>query len=168
MSIEELAFKNYYELINIQKIDLLLIIEFLQKDRKQWINQFTQTHNENVEIQKENEQLKANYERLYNENCKLREEHNINDISLLDENQKLKDNWNKLKEYLINDINNRNGNRVVEYEKGGKIVEYEDSRKVIEIISPIYTLMEDKSKTMKEVLDKMQELEQGSDSDENI
>lgn len=32
-----------------------------------------------------------------------------------------------------------------------------------ETISPIYTLMEDKSKTMKEVLDKMQELEQGSD-----
>lgn len=120
------------------------------------------------QLQQENQQLKANYERLYNENCKLREEHNINDISLLDENQKLKDNWNKLKEYLINDINNRNGNRVVEYEKGGKIVEYEDSRKVIEIISPIYTLMEDKSKTMKEVLDKMQELEQGSDSDENI
>lgn len=117
-------------------------------------------------LQQENKQLKANYERLYNENCKLREEHNINDISLLDENYRLKDNWNKLKEYLINDINNRNGNRVVEYEKGGKIVEYEDSRKVIEIISPIYTLMEDKSKTMKEVLDKMQELEQGSDSNE--
>ena len=35
MNIEELAFKNYYELINIQKTDLLLIIEFLQKDRKQ-------------------------------------------------------------------------------------------------------------------------------------
>jgi hypothetical protein len=58
MNIEELAFKNYYELINIQKIDLLLIIEFLQKDRKQWIDQFTQTHNESVEIQKENKQLK--------------------------------------------------------------------------------------------------------------
>lgn len=58
MNIEELAFKNYYELINIQKIDLLLIIEFLQKDRKQWIDQFTQTHNESVEIQKENQQLK--------------------------------------------------------------------------------------------------------------
>lgn len=58
MDIEELAFKNYYELINIQKIDLLLIIEFLQKDRKQWINQFTQTHNESIDIRKENQELK--------------------------------------------------------------------------------------------------------------
>lgn len=64
MNIEKLAFKNYYELINIQKIDLLLIIEFLQKDRKQWINQFTQTHNESVEIQKENKQLKDNWNKL--------------------------------------------------------------------------------------------------------
>ena len=64
MNIEELAFKNYYELINIQKIDLLLIIEFLQKDRKQWINQFTQTHNESVEIQKENQELKKQLEYL--------------------------------------------------------------------------------------------------------
>ena len=58
MNIEELAFKNWYELITIQKIDLLLIIEFLQKDRKQWINQFTQTHNESIDIQKENKELK--------------------------------------------------------------------------------------------------------------
>lgn len=55
-------------------------------------------------LQQKNEQLKANYERLYNENCKLREEHNINDISLLDENQKLKDNWNKLKKYIKTEI----------------------------------------------------------------
>lgn len=67
MDIEELAFKNYYELINIQKIDLLLIIEFLQKDRKQWINQFTQTHNESIDIRKENQELKKqleNYKKL--------------------------------------------------------------------------------------------------------
>lgn len=49
-------------------------------------------------IQQENKQLKANYERLYNENCKLRERHNINDISLLDENYRLETNLNKLKE----------------------------------------------------------------------
>lgn len=73
---------------------------------------------------------------------------------LQQEDKQLKDNWNKLKKHLINDINNRNGNRVVEYE---------DGRKASETISPIYTLMEDKSKTMKEVLDKIQELEQGSD-----
>ena len=59
---------------------------------------------------------------------------------LQQENEQLKDNWNNLKKHLINDINNRNGNRVVEYE---------DGRKASETISPIYTLMEDKSKTMK-------------------
>lgn len=78
--------------------------------------------------------------------------------SSVEENKKLKDNWNKLKEYLINDINNRNGN---------KVTEYEDGRKVSETISPNYTLMEDKSKTMNEVLDKMQELEKGSGSNDS-
>ena len=34
--------------------------------------------------------LKRNYERIYNENCILREKHNINDICLLEENYKLK------------------------------------------------------------------------------
>ena len=52
------------------------------------------------QLQQENKQLKENYERIYNENCKLREEHNITDINLLDENYKLKDNWNKLKEII--------------------------------------------------------------------
>ena len=33
--------------------------------------------------------LQENYDRIYNENCKLREEHNINDISLLDDNYQL-------------------------------------------------------------------------------
>ena len=71
--------------------------------------------------------------------------------------EKQVDNWNKLKEYLINDINDRNGTKIVEFEEGNR---------VSETISPIYTLMEDKSKTMREVLRKMQELEQGSDSNE--
>ena len=42
------------------------------------------------ELLKENKILKENYERIYNENCILREKHNINDIGLLDENYKLK------------------------------------------------------------------------------
>lgn len=41
-------------------------------------------------LQQENKILKENYERIYNENCILREKHNINDIGLLDENYKLK------------------------------------------------------------------------------
>lgn len=54
------------------------------------------------QLEQENQQLKEDYDRIYNENCKLREEHNITDISLLDENYKLKDNWNKLKKFLKN------------------------------------------------------------------
>lgn len=39
--------------------------------------------------EKEIERLNKEYERIYNENCKLRENHNINDITLLDENERL-------------------------------------------------------------------------------
>ena len=63
MNIEEIAFKDRTELAHLNGIDLLNIIEFLQKDRKQWINQFTQTHNESVEIQKENNELKKQLEK---------------------------------------------------------------------------------------------------------
>lgn len=58
MNIEELAFKDRKSLVQLNENDLLDIIEFLQNDRKQWINQFTQTHNESIDIQKENKQLK--------------------------------------------------------------------------------------------------------------
>lgn len=52
------------------------------------------------EVKKENRQLKENYDRIYNENCKLREEHNITDISLLDENYKLKKQKSDVVEYI--------------------------------------------------------------------
>jgi len=106
MSIEELAFKDRKILANLNAIDLLDIIEFLQEDRNQWINQFTKTHNEGVEIQKENQQLK--------------------------------DNWNKLKEIA----KSQSGFKKRADLKGGLWFEID------------------------ELLDKMQELEQGSDSNE--
>lgn len=56
--------------------------------------------NENNKLQQENQQLKENYDRIYNENCKLREEHNITDISLLDENQQLKKQKDDVVEYI--------------------------------------------------------------------
>ena len=62
MNIEELAFKDRKTLANLNEIDLLDIIEFLQNDRKQWINQFSKTHNESVEILKENQELKKQLE----------------------------------------------------------------------------------------------------------
>lgn len=52
------------------------------------------------ELLKENQILKEKYERIYNENCILREKHNINDIGLLDENYKLKQIIDKAIEYL--------------------------------------------------------------------
>lgn len=74
MKLEELAFENRKTLANLNRIDLLDIIEFLQEDRNQWINQFTKTHNESVEIQKENEKLKEQlekYETYFNRFFKL-------------------------------------------------------------------------------------------------
>lgn len=121
-------------------------------DKVNWGNQL---------LKKKNQQLQERIEYLERSN-------NRREDTIFEQRQEisdLEDNWDKLKEYLINDINNRNGNRVVECKKGAKVVEYEDSRTVIETISPIYTLMEDKSKTMKEILDKMQEIER-SDSNE--
>lgn len=64
MNIEELAFKNRVELAYLNEIDLLDIIEFLQEDRKQWINQFAKTHNESVDIQIENQKLKDKIKEL--------------------------------------------------------------------------------------------------------
>lgn len=102
MNIEELAFEDRKNLAQLNEIDLLDIIEFLQNDRKQWINQFAQTHNESIDIQKENKQLK--------------------------------DNWNELKEYIR------------------KNIIYDDVGMKILDSSPLE--------------DYMQELEQGSDSNE--
>ena len=52
---EELAFKDRITLAQLNELDLLNIIEFLKKDRRKWIDQFTKTHNESVNIQKENQ-----------------------------------------------------------------------------------------------------------------
>ena len=57
-------------------------------------------------LQQENERLKDNYNRLYNEDCKLREQHNINDISLLDENYDYKSRIDKAIEYFKYQLEN--------------------------------------------------------------
>lgn len=79
-------------------------IKQLQQENEQLSKKIDVWNKKYNDMFDENKQLKENYERIYNENCKLREEHNITDISLLDENYKLKDNWNKLKKY-INEAN---------------------------------------------------------------
>lgn len=64
--IEELAFKDRKELANLNELDLLEIIEFLQLDRKQWINQYSTAHNDYVDLQQENKQLKEVIDKIMN------------------------------------------------------------------------------------------------------
>lgn len=59
MNIEELAFKDRKILANLNAVDLLNIIEFLQDDRRQCLEELSKTHNRSVEIQKANEELKS-------------------------------------------------------------------------------------------------------------
>ena len=158
--------------MNIEITDLDMILNYLEttslephddytseityKDQKilyRYIKELQQENKKlNGSMQTYNILLKANVE----ENKQLKEKLDC-DLQWAFKYEKQVDNWNKLKEYLINDINDRNGTKIVEFEEGNR---------VSETISPIYTLMEDKSKTMREVLRKMQELEQGSDSNE--
>ena len=71
----------------------------------------------------------------YNENCKLREEHNITHISLLDENYKLKDKISKIETLIINhncdtgDIYYKYNNKFLKSELKQRILEilYEES-----------------------------------------
>ena len=110
------------------------------------------------------EEMKKLYELLQQENKEMHQlkkqikEYQKALDEAVSEKIDIEDNWNKLKEYLINDINDRNGTKIAEFEEGNR---------VSETISPIYTLMEDKSRTMKEVLDKMQEIEGGVSDDNN-
>ena len=59
MNIEELAFKDRKILANLNAVDLLNIIEFLQDDRRQCLEELSKNHNRSVEIQKENKELKT-------------------------------------------------------------------------------------------------------------
>lgn len=85
--------------INNKKYHLCCIKQLQQENKK--LNGTIQTYDillkANVE---ENKRRKENYDRIYAENCKLREEHNINDISLLDENYRLKKGIDKAVEYI--------------------------------------------------------------------
>ena len=62
--------------------------------------------NEVVYSKVEIDRLNKEYERIYNENCKLRENHNINDITLLDENERLNNIIKELSKMLICGIKN--------------------------------------------------------------
>lgn len=108
MNIEELAFKDRKILANLNAIDLLDIIEFLQNDRNQWIYQFTKTHNESVEIQKENEELKEQlekYETYFNRFFKLNNK-TYDGKFILELLDKKETQQKKFIKYLEDEINN--------------------------------------------------------------
>ena len=71
MNVEKIAFEDRKTLANLNEIDLLDIIEFLQEDRKQWINQFTKTHNECVDIHQKNQELKKQLVKVLDDYCRL-------------------------------------------------------------------------------------------------
>ena len=62
--------------------------------------------NEVVYSKVEIDRLNKEYERIYNENCKLREEHNITDIKLLDENNRLKNIIDELEKWINECLDN--------------------------------------------------------------
>lgn len=115
MNIEEIAFKDRKNLVQLNENDLLDIIEFLQQDRKQWINQFTQTHNESVKIQEENQKLKDELKNKPDIQITLKDDKG-NKFTLIQTEridmqvelnktiEKLFNNWNKLKEYIRKNI----------------------------------------------------------------
>lgn len=82
-------------------------------------------------ILKGNKILEENYDRIYNENCKLREEHNITDISLLDENYKLKDKISKIETLIINH-NCDTGD--IYYKYNSKFLKSELKQRILEIL----------------------------------
>lgn len=75
MNIEELAFKDRKILANLNAVDLLNIIEFLQDDRRQCLEELSKTHNRSVEIQKKNQELKSQLKGTTH--CFDEEEHEI-------------------------------------------------------------------------------------------
>lgn len=93
MNTEEIAFKDRKTLANLNKLDLLDIIELLQVDRREWINQFSKTHNESIEIQKENQELKEKVKKLSqwdNNKDSRNSRQRVANAKLIKENQKLK------------------------------------------------------------------------------
>ena len=124
MNIEELAFKDRKILANLNAVDLLNIIEFLQDDSRQCLEELSKNHNRSVEMQKENQELKSQL--AGTTHCFDEEEHNklkeeITNLSkeidmwnskyndMFDENRMLKkqlENYKKLGFKYLQDKNN--------------------------------------------------------------
>ena len=87
--------------------------EMLFNRDERLVNLLNQADSKNLELieeinKKEDEidRLNKEYERIYNENCKLRENHNINDITLLDENERLNNIIDNIFKFMQNKYDN--------------------------------------------------------------
>lgn len=161
MSIEELAFKDRKILANLNAIDLLDIIEFLQEDRNQWINQFTKTHNESVEIQKENQELKSQL--VGTTHCFDEQEHRKLKKQLEDKEEEL--------ELVRCDLHNRTSERDG-YErelneclsKQKEFIKYlEDEIQSCEVVSDLLFNSNREMKVYKEILQKYKSIMRGKE-----
>lgn len=99
---EEQVIVNYGELI-VEKEDIDKLLNYITnlQEENEHKDKLIDIANAGISnLQEEKQKLEKNYNRIYNENCKLRKRHNITDISLLDENQKLNKIIDELEKWL--------------------------------------------------------------------
>ncbi len=85
----------------LSKMNLISVVQQLPKEDIETIQGYVEM------IEKENKQLKEIYKDLFNTYQKLKKENEevtLLNLHQVDKIQQLKDNWNKLKEYLHNQI----------------------------------------------------------------
>ena len=73
MNIEELAFKDRKILANLNAVDLLNIIEFLQDDRRQCLEEHNKLKEEITNLSKEIDMWNSKYNDMFDENRELKE-----------------------------------------------------------------------------------------------
>ena len=73
MNIEELAFKDRKILANLNAVDLLNIIEFLQDDRRQCLEEHNKLKEEITNLSKDVDMWNAKYNDMFDENRGLKE-----------------------------------------------------------------------------------------------
>ena len=74
MNIEELAFKDRKILANLNAVDLLNIIEFLQDDRRQCLEEHNKLKEEITNLSKEIDMWNSKYNDMFDENRMLKKQ----------------------------------------------------------------------------------------------
>ena len=74
MNIEELAFKDRKILANLNAVDLLNIIEFLQDDSRQCLEELSKLKEEITNLSKDVDMWNAKYNDMFDENRMLKKQ----------------------------------------------------------------------------------------------